>query len=214
MGNGQPLKGVGCNFDVESFAAKAAPTVLATCVGGPLGPIKNGSDPLGQHFDSFEQYFADNAVSVKPDCSAETGGKYGRVNQRQIFLVVSIVSLNDGRECGHNRQSGHGLVHRAADDQACGYRHGSRQEVSIAVLATTRPTEFAAIQLVRACYSKVTPAGAQYASNQFSTGKDADGAKEGNKKTRDSQQHGDNRSGIHNRVTGRSGTTVLGKFVD
>ena len=127
---------------------------------------------------------------------------------------MSIVSLNDGRECGHNRQSGHGLVHRAADDQACGYRQGSRQEVSIAVLTATRPIEFAAIQLVRASYSKVTPGSAQYASNQFSTRKDAHGAKKGDKKTRDSEQHGDDRTGIYNRVTGRSGATVLGKFVD
>ena len=107
-----------------------------------------------------------------------------------------------------------GMVWCIADDQAYGYRYGACQEVLIAILAAARPIEFAAIQLIRARYSKVTPGSAHCAGNQLPICNESHGAKNGDKKTRDSQQHSDNRSGIYYGVTGRSGTTVLGKFVN
>ena len=84
----------------------------------------------------------------------------------------------------------------------------------IAVFAAARPVEFASIQLVRADDDQVAPHHAQETSNQFPAGNDANDTIYSDKETRHTQEHGDNRAGIDQSISGSYGFFGLGKFVD
>ncbi len=105
-------------------------------------------------------------------------------------------------------------MNRTANDKAERYRESPRKEMLIAVFAAPRPVELASIQLVRADDDQVAPHHAQETSNQFPAGNDANNAIKSDKETRYTQEHGDNRAGIDQSITGSYGFFGLRKFVD
>ena len=105
-------------------------------------------------------------------------------------------------------------MNRTANDKAERYRESPRKEMLIAVFAAPRPVELASIQLVRADDDQVAPHHAQETSNQFPAGNNTNDAIYSDEETRHTQEHGDNRAGINEGITGCYGFVELGKFVD
>ena len=131
-----------------------------------------------------------------------------------MFSFVAVIGLFYGRKCRNDSKHWHRFMDRAANHKAKRYRESACKKVLVTVFTTARPVEFASIELVRADDDQVTPHHAQETSNQFPAGNDANNAIKSDKETRYTQEHGDNRAGIDQSITGSYGFFGLRKFVD
>lgn len=127
---------------------------------------------------------------------------------------MPIVSLLDRGERRNDCKNRHRFMHCATDYKARRRRQRSRQEMQIAVVATSLPIEFPPIQFVSADDRQIRPQGAQRACNNFFPGEHARHAEKTDKQARDAKEHSDDGAGSHYDVTGRLGAGVFRKFVD
>lgn len=167
-----------------------------------------------QRGNSIEQYTANYAVHVKPYADTDPDEQYTYMQQRTMFCTVAVIRLQD---CGQRRndcQERHCFVQRATDDQASGCSQGSREEVSICVLATAYPVELATIEFIGTDRCHKAPRRTKYPCDQFGSANDSDQAENAYEKAWESQQCSDNRTDINNGDCGWLFVTVLEKFVN